>query len=214
MIIIYTILVDSTNELKTTVRERIMQRNKNVDILHFLVVPTYKDMDMGDFTVTLEYIRPVTKEYVTENLVKSDDLYKECYEYKLPIDTTFTKEPGNVELQLTFTKVSMEDDGTVKQYTRHTSSTVMKIIPISAWSDMIPDPALTSLDQRLLKADAMIQQLTDLADYLDDNKADDITLDNGILQLLANKKLIGNPVDLKTGVNHPGGNPKVEVVEF
>lgn len=79
---------------------------------------------------------------------------------------------------------------------------------------MIPDPALASLDQRLLKADAMIQQLTDLADYLDDNKADDITLDNGILQLLANKKLIGNPVDLKTGVNHPGGNTKVEVVEF
>ena len=73
----YTILVNETNELVTSVRERIMQRSKLVDSLHFLVDPAYKGIDMSDFTVMLEYILPVSKEYKSEILSKSDNLYKE-----------------------------------------------------------------------------------------------------------------------------------------
>ena len=97
----YTILLDATNELKTSVRERVIQRSKLVDNLHFLVDPTYKGIDMSDFTVMLEYILPVSKEYHTEILVKSDELYKEKLEYKLPFDTSLTKEAGDIEIQLT-----------------------------------------------------------------------------------------------------------------
>ena len=38
----YTILVNDDNTLLTTVKERIMQKSKLVDSLHFLVNPTYK----------------------------------------------------------------------------------------------------------------------------------------------------------------------------
>ena len=76
----YTILVNDDNSLQTTVRERIMQRSKLVDTLHFLVEPTYKEQDMSDFTVTMEYLLPVSREYRTENLVKSDALYKDMLE--------------------------------------------------------------------------------------------------------------------------------------
>ena len=82
----YTILVNDDNTLTTSIRERIMQRSKLVDSLHFLVSPTYKGLDMTDFTVTMEYILPVSKEYVSEVLVKSEELYKEMLEYKLPFD--------------------------------------------------------------------------------------------------------------------------------
>ena len=68
----YTILVNSDNSLQTTVRERIMQRSKLVDTLHFLVDPVYKEHDMSAFTVTMEYLLPVSREYHTENLIKSD----------------------------------------------------------------------------------------------------------------------------------------------
>ena len=61
----YTILVNDDNTLTTSIRERIMQRSKLVDSLHFLVYPTYKGLDMTDFTVTMEYILPVSKEYVS-----------------------------------------------------------------------------------------------------------------------------------------------------
>ena len=70
---LYTILINDDNTLTTSVRERIMQRSKLVDSLHFLCPPTYKELDMTDFTVTLEYILPVSREYKTEELVKSEE---------------------------------------------------------------------------------------------------------------------------------------------
>ena len=60
--------------------------------------PTYKGIDMSDFTVMLEYILPASKEYKTEILVKSDSLYKEKLEYKLPFDTNLTRESRIGEL--------------------------------------------------------------------------------------------------------------------
>ena len=66
----YTILVTDDNELKVTIKERIMQRSKMVDSFHFLVKPMYKEnIDMTGFTVTMEYVLPVSKKYVTETLV-------------------------------------------------------------------------------------------------------------------------------------------------
>ena len=93
----YTILLNESNELTTSVRERIMQRSKLVDSLHFLVDPIYKGINMSDFTVMMEYILPISREYKTEYLVKSDALYKEKLEYKLPFDTCLTKEAGKID---------------------------------------------------------------------------------------------------------------------
>ena len=158
----YTILVNDSNELVTTVKERIMQRSKLVDNLHFLVEPTYKGIDMSDFTVTMEYILPISREYKTEILEKSDELYKEKLEYKLPFDTCLTKEHGKVEVQLTFTRIILDADGRSIQQVRKTSPAVITIVPISAWSDIIADSALTALDQRILQTQAMIEAASEL----------------------------------------------------
>ena len=143
----YTILVNDDNTLTTSVRERIMQRSKLVDSLHFLVSPTYKELDMTDFTVTMEYILPVSKEYVSEVLVKSEELYKEMLEYKLPFDTDLTKEAGEIEVKLTFSKVDLDADGNDIQYVRKISATSITIIPVESWCDIIPDKALDAIDQ-------------------------------------------------------------------
>ncbi len=194
----YTILVNETNELITSVRERIMQRSKLVDSLHFLVDPTYKGIDMSDFTVMLEYILPVSREYKTEILVKSDSLYKERLEYKLPFDTNLTKEAGEVEIQLTFTKLILNPDGTNIQQVRKTSKTSVTILPISAWSDLIADSALTALDQRIIQTQAMINQINEVHQYLDETKADNIIFDKdtNTLQLTARGNAIGNKITL------------------
>ena len=192
----YTILLNETNELTTSVRERIMQRSKLVDTLHFLVDPIYKGIDMTTFTATMEYIMPVSREYRTEALVKSDALYKNKLEYKLPFDTMLTKEAGKIEVQLTFTKVEMDANGMTRQYVRKTSPTTITIVPIAAWSDVIADSALTALDQRLIQVDAMINAANDMNASLSVTKADNIVVDEtaNTIQLTANGVPIGEAV--------------------
>lgn len=194
----YTILLNETNELITSVKERIMQRSKLVDSLHFLIDPIYKGIDMSDFTVMLEYLLPISREYKTEILVKSEALYKDKLEYKLPLDTNLTKEHGNVELQLTLIKVELDAEGNSIQRVRKTSPAVLTVLPISAWSDVIADSALTALDQRLIQTQAMVQAAEEMANYLDRIKADNIVYDKETqsLQLTANGRLIGNAVNI------------------
>ena len=195
----YTILVSENNELITTVRERIMQRSKLVDNLHFLMEPTYKGLDMTKFTTSLEFITPVGRELKTEILTQSPELYKGQIEFKLPIDTVITREAGDVELQLSFVYVEMDTDGHVTQHVRKTSPTTLTIIPVANWSTVIGDDALTAIDKRLVELDARIKALDDLSAEFDATKADDIVYneEDNTLQLLANDQLIGQKVHLK-----------------
>jgi len=104
----YTIILNENNQLTVSVRERIMQRSKLVDSLHFLVDPIYKGINMAEFTVMMEYVLPVSREYITEVLVKKEELYKDKLEYILPFDTCLTREAGDIEVQLTFLKVDLD----------------------------------------------------------------------------------------------------------
>ena len=194
----YTILINDDNTLTTSVRERIMQRSKLVDSLHFLCPQTYKELDMADFTVTLEYILPVSREYKTEELVKSEELYKEMLEYKLPFDTDLTKEAGEIEVKLTFSKVDLDEDGNDVQYVRKISATSITIVPIESWCDIIPDKALDAIDQRIIKTDAQIKALIEANEITRIEKADNLVLDseNKELYLTAEGNQIGDKVKL------------------
>ena len=194
----YTILVNDDNTLTTSVRERIMQRSKLVDSLHFLCPQTYKELDMTDFTVTLEYILPVSREYKTEELIKSDELYKDMLEYKVPFDTDLTKEAGEIEVKLTFSKVDLDEEGNNIQYIRKISSTTITIVPIEAWSNIIPDKALDVIDQRIIKTDAQIKALMEASEVTRLEKADNIVLDGETkeLYLTADGEQIGDKVKL------------------
>ena len=196
----YTVLVTSENELVTTVKERIMQRSKIVDTLHFLVEPMYNELDMTDFRVLLEYILPVSKQYCSELLTKSEELYKEMLEYKLPFDTDLTKEPGNIEVQLTFVKADLDPEGRSLQYVRKTSPTNITIVPISAWSDIIPDSALNAIDSAMVAIDAKIKALEEMAGVTATTKADNISLDTETneIYLTCNGDQIGDRISIDT----------------
>ena len=195
----YTILVSEDNELITTIKERIMQRSKLVDNLHFLVPQTYKDFDMNNFTAMLEYITPVSRELHTEILDKSEELYKDHIEFKFPIDTSITKEAGSIELLLTFIYVEMLADGTTVQHVRKISPTTIQIIAVPAWCNIIPDSALSALDQRLIEVEAMMKAANEMTQMLYDTKADNIKYDEytNTLQLTSDGSLIGDQITLK-----------------
>lgn len=194
----YTILVNDLHELVTSPNqnERIMQRSKLVDKIHFLVPPNYKGFDMTNTTVCLEYTKPVSREYKIELLTKSEQLYKEHLEYILPIDTELTKEAGSLELQLSFTTVTMNSNGEVKQHVRKTEPTYINIIPIANWSLEIPDDLLTPIDQRLIKLDMVAQQMADINMALADSIPDDIVMEEGRAYLSQNGKVMPNTIGI------------------
>lgn len=209
----YTIILGDDNILTTTVQERIMQRSKMVDSLHFLVEPTYQGQNMADFVCMLQYCPPISKEPKSEILSLSDEMYKGMLEYKLPLDTDLTREAGDVELNLTFTRVEMFADGTGVQYVRKTQDGTLKVLPISAWSNIVPDAALNALDQRLVEEQLLINQLIDANASIADGKADGLKYDEGRLQLTARGKAIGNTVQITEGDSDPEDGT-IRVVEF
>lgn len=209
----YTILLGDDNQLTVSVEERIMQQSKLVDNLHFLVEPVYKEQDMSGFTCLMEYLPPVSKRYKSEILSLSDKPYKGMLEYKLPFDTNLTAEAGDVAVQLTFYKVEMKADGTGIKRVRHTQETNIRVLPISAWSDIIPDEALTALDQRMIAMQALANQLVEANQNLASGKADGLLYNEGRLQLKAGDKAIGNTVQIVDSGSDPEDGT-IRVVEF
>lgn len=195
----YVIMVSDDNSLVTTKRENIMQRSKLVDNLCFLVPPTYKEYDMSDCTVLLEYILPISRSYETEILTLSEEGYEEYLKYVLPFDTKLTNEHGKIELQLTFAKASLDADGNGMQQIRKTQTTFINILPIAAWSDIVPDNALGALDQRIIKLDAQLKALNNAADVLSNNMVDNLKYDNTdeTIQLMAGQNGIGDKLYVK-----------------
>ena len=195
----YTFLINADNTITASLTERIMQRSKLVDNLHFLADTIYSGVDMTDYTVLLEYKLPVSKSYKTEILKKSTELYKNKLEYKLPFDTNLTSEAGDIEFWLTFSDVEMTAEGETIQHVRKVGPGVVHIIPISNWADVVPDEALSSLDQRLIELIALNKSMYDQLNINLDSKADNIKYQNNILQLTSNGKEIGNAVEITGG---------------
>lgn len=198
----YTIIVNNDNVLDKTNVERVMCKSKLVNNMHFLVPLMYDQISMDGFTAVLEYRLPVSKAYHTEILVVQPEIYKDDYlEYRLPFDTNLTAEAGEIELQLTFTKAILNDDGTTTQYVRKTLPTQIVITPIASWADMIPDAALTALDQRIIALDLAQEQLAQLAQLLNTGKADNVVIEGDQLQLTSNGVKIGDAVTVNQTYN-------------
>ena len=72
-----------------------------------------------------------------------------------------------LQLQLSFIYVDIDADGNKIQRVRKTAPPIkVEIVPISAWSDIVPDEALTVIDKRIIKTEAQIKALNELAESL------------------------------------------------
>lgn len=197
----YIIIVENDNSLYGSQKTKIMQREKLFNKLWILAPQYYNGYDMSQCTVTMRYLLPISKEFKTETLVLSEERYKEYLKYVLPIDTNLSKECGDIELNLTFTMVDVDNNGNVVQRVRKTDNHILHITKIPDWDSVIPDSALSALDQRILKIDAQMRAIEEANQIVADSKADNIKYneDTNELQLLSGDKEIGNKVTLKTG---------------
>lgn len=208
----YIIKVNDDNTLSAPVKQRIIQRSKLVDDMIFLVAPTYNGYDMADCTALLEYVKPVSNEYKTEVLVKSEEGYKEYLKYVLPVNTEFTKEAGSLRLQLSFIYVDIDADGNQVQRVRKTSPTLkVEIIPVEEWFNVIPDEALSAVDQRILKQDAQLKMMADLVGTMSNNMVDDLKYneEDETLQLQSGGYGVGSKVSVRDMLED--GTPVVDL---
>lgn len=209
----YVIVINDDNTMTVTQKRRIVQRSKLVDDLWFLVLPEYNGHNISDFTAILEYLSPVSHEYRTEILVCNEEMYNGYLKYTLPFDTKLTKEAGEVEIMISFVRAELDEDGNNIQRARKITSTKINIVPIAAWSDIIPDCALSALDQRIIKMDAQIKALNETSAIINETKADNIVFNDESkeLQLMSGNEPIGNKVILdNVGVDKDG----LPVVDF
>jgi len=197
----YTFLLEEDNSLFASRREVIMQRSKLVDEINFLVAPEYKtsENDMKLFNVILEYILPVSKEYHTLELVQDVEGYEEYLLYRVPFDTNLSSEAGDIQLQLTFIYVGLDADGNGVQKVRKTKAGKLHITPIAAWSDIIPDSALSAIDQRIIKTQAQINELGYYSQVGVGNHVDNLKYDEKLetLQLMAGDKTVGDAISVR-----------------
>ena len=195
----YVIIVGSDNSLYGSQKCRIMQKEKLFNKLWFLVAPHYNGYDMSECTVTMRYMLPISKEFRTETLELSAEKYEEYLKYELPLDTCLTKEWGDIEMNLTFTMLDVDEDGKPIQRVRKTENHILTITKIPDWDAVVPDAALSALDQRIIKQDAQIRALKELVIEVDNNKVDNLVYDSvgDTLQLAANGIGIGDKVSVK-----------------
>lgn len=195
----YTIIVCDDNSLYGSRKRKIMQREKLFNKLWILVPPCYNGYDMSQCIVTMRYLLPISKEFKTETLILSAEKYEEYLKYVLPVDTCLSKEWGNIELNLTFTLLHTDDDGNVVQRVRKTDSHLLYITQLPDWDSVIPDSALSALDQRIIMQSAQIKALEALAESLDNNQVDNLVYNqrDETLQLYANGAAVGNKVSVK-----------------
>lgn len=199
----YVIIVCDDNSLYGSCKEKIMQKEKLFNKLWILVPPHYNGYDMSQCTVTMRYTLPISKKMKTETLVLSDEKYEEHLKYILPIDTCLTKEWGEVELNLTFTMLDTDDDGNIIQRVRKTDNHILTITKLPDWDSFVPDDALAAIDQKILKTDAQIKALAELANALDGNgnvaMVDNLVYnsDEDSLQLSSNGIGIGDKISVK-----------------
>lgn len=195
----YTIIVGDDNSLYGSHKEKIVQREKLFNKLWFLVAPCYNGYDMSECTVTLRYLLPISREFKTETLVLSDEKYKDYLKYVLPIDTDLSKEYGDIEMNLTFTLLDIDEDGNIVQHVRKTTNCIVTVTPIPDWDSIVPDAALSAIDQRIIKQSAQIKALESLAIEIDNNKVDNLVYNETeeTLQLSAKGSPIGDKVSVR-----------------
>lgn len=207
----YTIIMNSDKSLITSVKTTLYQREKLVDKIQFLFPTIYQDLDLKTCKAILKYTDQGNVAH-SEILAMDEELYKGYLRFLLPVDTNLNQFSGDVTIRVTFTKV---DTVFKKQYVLHTGEISVHINPLSDMYSFVTDESLEMIDQMVGQLDAKIKALDAIAETYERTKADDLSYDNNTLQLKANGKKVGTPINIVSGES--GGTPsgsEFEIIEF
>ena len=150
-----TVVINNPN------KHLIMQHSSSVDAFRVLVNKVYtldldnNEVEMKDFKCVMEYLLPNSKRYKVVELEKIEDEvsnsgaepvdpFADYLKFRLPINSEFTNEPGDIEVQFTFAK-----KGEPENIIRKTDKTKITIEPTTDWSNVAIDVFNKELEEIL-----------------------------------------------------------------
>lgn len=186
----YIIVMDDEKQLTPTIKQPIYRGENLVNEIKFLLPLTYKEFDLSEFTVTLQYIHRGLIVCEEDLIMDNPSLRADRLSYSLKLDSVFTKREGRIEVQLRITKVNIE---TAEQYILKTSSCFVDILPAKRYYTTQDEES--ELSTKLEEMNSKIEILNTILA----TKADDIVLDseNEELYLSSSGYKIGNAIPTK-----------------
>ena len=196
----FTIVMQSNKELIVTQSATLYQRETNVNTLCFLIPPTVTEegilRNIAEYLVVLKMKTPDGK-ILTRLLTANEEPYKERLRFETTVTADMTAVSGNIIAYLTFLKVSESETGLQKEHVFHSGNVY---IPIQPKEELvfIPDKSLQAFDQLMLQTQAKLEQLEDIAESIDVQKADNIVLDpeTNEIYLTSNGEIIGSKITI------------------
>lgn len=177
----YTFKIGKDNYIITTHSERLVQRSKSVDYIKIYALNDYNGLCMQDFQAIMYYRLPISERWESKELIPSKELYENEYvEYIIPVDTWLTNEAGDVQFEITFYNVSMDENTNINQCVRKATDGIIHISSSKDWGAGIADSLLDTVDQRIIQlmmAQKRQEEMIEEAQSIMSIKADNIAKD-------------------------------------
>ena len=191
---IISLLMKDDKSLIITESTKLYQHEKLIDKIKIYIPSTYGEYDLTQFTAVLQY---VTQDGTvrTASLTREPDLYQDIYMiFDVPIDTDITTYAGDVELQVTLTWVDVANDHT---YVLNTGTQTITVLSLKDYFAFVPDASLSVINNAIAQLQTQIDELEAIAATYDNEKADNIVLDdvNHKMFLTSNGAAIGDEID-------------------
>lgn len=191
----YSIVVDDNNYMHTSVYKPILQKSNLTDSIKILVPEIYSKYDMKEFSAELKYKTPQSGKVGAVIMSDPTILENGYIQFVVPVDINMTTEAGILKIILTFTKMDKLKEGTA--LVRKVGPADVPITAIGEWDGEIPDEDIDAMDKKLAEMQNMIDDVKDMQEKLDKEKADNLRFENQILQLMSHNDPIGDQIKIE-----------------
>lgn len=197
----YTLKVNNENQVITTVKETIMQRTNCADKVQILIGKQYRDIDMSNAIVYMEYKLPISNKLKLLKLNKSEDKNDDWMRFVIPSDLQFTSEAGDIAVVFKIYSIQFIDEKAV-WVNRNSQEGFITITPIVPWADINIDEMFSDIDQRLIALEMLSQNIEAQSKTMYENMATDVVIDNEKIHLTTINGVTGEGVALDDVSEH------------
>lgn len=197
----YTLKVNNENKVITTVKETIMQRTNCADKVQILIGKQYRDIDMSNAIVYMEYKLPISNKLKLLKLNKSEDKNDDWMRFVIPSDLQFTSEAGDIAVVFKIYSIQFIDEKAV-WVNRNSLEGFITITPIAPWADINIDEMFSDIDQRLIALEMLSQNIEAQSKAMYENMATDVVIDNEKIHLTTMNGVTGEGIALDDVSEH------------
>ena len=191
----YTIIMNQDKSLTTSIRTTLYQREKMVDKIQFLLFQKYEDTEISDCTILLKYTDQGNVAHAVK-LKIDEELYKDRVRCVIDVDTDLTRFAGDISVHLSFLKVDLESG--LQEEVLHSGKTIIHINPIEDIYSFVSDESLEIIDRAMLELEAKAKAIDLMSSTYDNEKADDISIDDESIYLTSHGNKIGKEISFNT----------------